>query len=165
MAKYAIFLNGPIGAGKTTLGRALAEELSGGFIDGDDFSDPNHSWYCSILSTSRAIVQNGAATLQTRSVVVIAYPLDCMNWIYFRRKFVEAGASAFLVSLRATYAAIVDEQRGRLFSAEEHHRIRTRIAEGYSSRPFSDLVVDTDKSDFAATLAELKGHLRCMLTL
>jgi len=36
MRKQAIFLNGPIGVGKSSLGRALAEALDGSFIDGDD---------------------------------------------------------------------------------------------------------------------------------
>ncbi|MGO4816219.1 shikimate kinase, partial [Cupriavidus sp. 2MCAB6] len=45
MQPYAIFLSGPIGAGKTTLGKALATELGGGFIDGDDHSDPDLPWY------------------------------------------------------------------------------------------------------------------------
>lgn len=165
MAKHAIFLSGPIGTGKTTLGRALAERLAGGFVDGDDFSDPDRAWYCSILSTSRCIVRNGAAMLEAGGVVVIAYPLGCINWIYFRRKFAEAGASSFFVSLRATYAAIIDERRGRVFSAEEHDRIQTMIAEGYGARPFSDLVIDTGEADFAATLAELESRVRCMLSL
>ena len=39
MPKHAIFLSGPIGTGKTSLGRMLAEKLGGAFIDGDDHSD------------------------------------------------------------------------------------------------------------------------------
>jgi len=91
MTGRAIFLNGPIGVGKTTLGQALAERLSAGFIDGDDLSDPDRPWYCSILQTSKRVVQSGLDVLQYTDTVIIAYPLDCMNWIYFRRKFEDAG--------------------------------------------------------------------------
>lgn len=165
MAKHAIFLNGPIGTGKTTLGHALAKRLCGGFIDGDDFADPNRPWYCSILQTSRSILQHGAEVLATANVVVVAYPLGCINWIYFRRKFVEAGASPFFVGLQASFQAIVDEQRGRSFTSEEHDRIQVMIAEGYGAQLFNDLVVATDRADFATTLVELERQIRRMLAL
>jgi hypothetical protein len=156
MAKHAIFLSGRIGAGKTVLGRALAERLSGGFIDGDDFSAPDRPWYCSILQTSRAIFHEGMTMLQDRDVVVIAYPLRCINWIYFRRKFGDAGMGTLFVSLRASYSSIIDERRARRFSSEEHERIQIMIAEGYEARPFSDLILDTDRMSFLATLTQLE---------
>lgn len=165
MAKHAIFLNGPIGTGKTTLGQALAERLSGAFIDGDDFADHNQPWYCSILRTSRSIVQHGAGMLATTNVVVVAYPLGCINWIYFTRKFIEVGASPFFVGLQASFHAIVDERRGRSFTSEEHDRIQVMIAEGYGARRFNDLVVATDTADFATTLAKLERQIRHMLAL
>lgn len=163
MAKHAIFLTGPVGAGKTTLGRALAERLAGGFIDGDEFSVPDRPWYCSILRTSRAIVQAGLAVLEERDSVVIAYPLDCITWIYFRRRFADMGVANVFVSLRAAYSSIVDERRGRVFSSAEHDRIRIMIAEGYGARPFSDLVLDTDRASFAATLTRLESETRRMI--
>jgi hypothetical protein len=160
MAKHAIFLSGPVGAGKTTLGRALAERLSGGFIDGDDFSDPDRPWYCSILQTSKAIVHAGITILKDRDAVIVAYPLGCINWIYFKRTFGDAGARPLFVSLRASYSSIVDQRRGRTFTREEHDRIQVMIAEGYGARPFFDLVLDTDKASFLATLAELERETR-----
>jgi hypothetical protein len=70
----------------------------------------------------------------------------------------DCGISPVFVSLRASLRSIVDESRGRRFSAEEQNRIRTMIAEGYGTRAFSDLIVDTDKSNFAATLARLESE-------
>ena len=103
--------------------------------------------------------------LATADVVVVAYPLGCINWIYFRRKFVEAGASPFFVGLQASFHAIVDERRERSFSSEEHDRIQVMIAEGYGVRPFNDLVVATDRVDFYTTVAELERQIRHMLAL
>jgi hypothetical protein len=163
MAKHAIFLSGPIGTGKTTLGRALAERLAAGFIDGDDHSAPDSPWYCSILQTSRSIVQAGMATLHNRDAVVIAYPLRCSNWIYFRRKFGDAGMATLFVSLRASYTSIIDQQRGRDFSDAEHERIQIMISEGYGARPFSDLVFDTDRKSFPATLTQLEYEARRLM--
>lgn len=148
MAKYAIFLSGPVGAGKTILGRALAKRLSIEFIDGDDFSDPSHPWYCSILQTSKAIVQMGMTILKNSDAVIIAYPLGCINWVYFKRKFGDAGVRPFFVSLRASYSSIVDQRRGRTFSSEEQDRIQIMIAEGYGARPFSDLVLGYRQNEF-----------------
>jgi len=162
MAGWAIFLNGPVGAGKTTLGRALAERLAGGFIDGDDLSDPDRPWYCSILQTSRGIVQSSLEVLQHTPTVVIAYPLSCINWIYFRRTFENAGVKPLFVTLRASFASIVDVGRGRAFSSDERGRIQVMIAEGYGSRSFSDLILDTDNDDFAGTLARLEHEARRM---
>lgn len=100
--KHAIFLGGPIGAGKTTLGLALSGQVGGAFIDGDDHSDPGHPWYCSILRTSAAIHKTGLARLADKPAVVIAYPLNCMNWIYFQRRFEAAGIRPLFVSLQAS---------------------------------------------------------------
>jgi len=163
MARWAIFLSGPVGAGKTTLGRALAERLSAGFIDGDDLSDPDRPWYCSSLQTSREIVQSGLEVLRHTPIVVIAYPLRCTNWIYFRRKIENEGAMPLFVTLRASFSSIVDVRRRRAFSRDERARIRVMIAEGYDSRPFSSLVLDTDKADFAGTLARLEHETRRLI--
>jgi len=163
MAKHVIFLSGPVGAGKTTLGRALAERLSAGFIEGDDFSAPGRPWYCSTLRTSRAIVHAGMTTLNNRDAVVIAYPLRCTNWIYFRRKFGDAGVPTFFVSLRASYLSIIDQKRGRKFSNDEHERIQVMISEGYGARPFSDLVLDADRTSFPITLTQLESETRRLM--
>src|SRR5262249_47427423 len=138
MPRSASFLNGPIGAGKTTLGRALATELVGGFIDGDDHATPGRAWYSSIKTTSESIVRTGFEILEARPVVVIAYPLGRTNWIYFRRKFGDAGVQPLFVTLRARYERIVDPSRGRVFSRDEQARIKVMLAEGYGRRAFSD---------------------------
>lgn len=163
MTQWTIFLNGPIGAGKTTLGRALAGQLGGGLVDGDDFSVPGRPWYGCILQTCRGIVTAGNEALACGGPVVIAYPLRCMSWIYFRRRFGDAGVGTIFVSLRASYASIVADSRGRRFSADEHERIREMIAQGYGEKPFSDLVVDTDQADFATTLAALEAGVRRLM--
>lgn len=163
MAKHAVFLEGPIGAGKTTLGRALAAALDGAFIDGDDHSDPGRPWYSSILRTSRAIVAEGLKQLERRDLLVVAYPLGCSSWIFYRRRFGDAGVRPLFVGLRASYAAITAAHRGRVFTPAEQARIRVMIAEGYGERPFSDLVVDTDAESFDRTLLRLVEQVRGLM--
>jgi hypothetical protein len=153
--KHAIFLNGPVGVGKTTLGRALAEALGGGFIDGDDFADPDRPWYGSILRTSEAVVRTGLAMLGQKSTVVIAYPLGCTTWIYYRRKFGDAGVAPLFVDLKASYEEITAPERGRRFGEGDQARIRTMIREGYAARAFADLRIDTGGAPFDVVLRDL----------
>jgi len=155
--KFIVFLSGPVGVGKTTLGRALGEKLSGSFIDGDDHSAPGMPWYASILTTSHAVVRTALEAVAEDHPVVIAYPLNCIGWIFYRRKLTEAGVMPIFVTLRASYDSIVSEDRGRVFSAGEKARIVVMISEGYADREFSDLVIDTDLSDFDTTLARLQA--------
>jgi hypothetical protein len=147
-----------VGVGKTTLGRPLADAIGGAFVDGDDHSDPAKPWFCSILRTSAAIVRTGLTLLDEGPAVVVAQPLTCINWIYFRRKFGDAGIRTHFISLRATMASILDDKRGRRFDDAERARIRTMIAEGYGERSFSDAIIDTDKAGFTETLARLTAE-------
>jgi ABC-type cobalamin/Fe3+-siderophores transport system ATPase subunit len=157
MGKTAIFLNGPIGSGKTTLGRTLARRTGGVFIDGDDYSDPTRPWYCSILGTSRAVVQASQAAFITSDVAVIAYPLGCSTWIFYRRRIEALGARPVFINLRASYRQIVAPGRLRVFNAAEHARIQQMIAEGYADRPFADATIDTGTGT-------LEDNLQALLT-
>ncbi|CAN1568406.1 hypothetical protein MCEMSEM23_03058 [Rhabdaerophilaceae bacterium] len=162
--RHAIFVSGSIGAGKTVLGRAAAEALGGAFLDGDDFSEPRKPWFCSSLRTSRAILAETMALHRAYQVVVIAYPLRCVNWIYYRRRLQECGAVVHFISLRASFAASIDPARGRKFSDAEKARIREMIAQGYGERPFSDLVLDTDRDSLEGTIATLKPQLQRLIS-
>jgi cytidylate kinase len=163
MPGHVIFLSGPIGAGKTTLGRELAARLKAVFLDGDDFARPDTPWYACILQTSRGILQAGIAGVEQKGIAVVAYPLGRINWIYFKRSFEDRGVRTTFVSLRAAYASIVNEGRGRLFSAGERQRIQGMIEEGYDARSFSDLIVDTDIAGFDEVLAALERDVRTFL--
>jgi hypothetical protein len=155
----AIFLSGPIGAGKSTLGRALADALDGNFIDGDDHKAPGKPWYGSSLSTARSILRAIATFAPDGQPTIIAYPLRCIEWTYYRRRLAEHGIHTIFVSLSASYEAIIAPSRGRRFSAEERARIRTMIGERYDRRPFSDLVLETDRNDIKLTLGRLIAQL------
>jgi hypothetical protein len=109
------------------------------------------------------MVETGFAVLESKPAVVIAYPLTCINWIYFRRKFGDASIRTLFISLRATFASIVDEGRGRRFDEDEQRRIRIMIAEGHGARPFSDLIVDTDQDSFQNTLVHLASETQRMM--
>ena len=162
MKQHAVFLEGPIGVGKTTLGLALADRLSAPFIDGDDYSDPGLPWFCSSYRTSKRVLRAALEALEDKRLVVLAYPLRCVNWIYYRRRFGEASVALHVISLTASYETIISPQRGRAYSAAEEARIRTMISEGYGARRFSDRIVDTGQARFGETVARLETAVREM---
>ena len=163
MARSVIILSGPIGAGKTTLGRALALRLGGAFIDSDDLRDRSRSWLGDVLGGARRLVAAGMAALECHEVLVVAKPLRCRDWAFLRGAFAARGVAAFCVTLAADLDRLLDAGRGRRFSVQEAARMREMVAQGYASRPFSDVVVASDRAGFDATVEQLERACRAML--
>ena len=147
-----IFVSGPVGVGKSTFGTALAQALGGHFIEGDDHGRQDLPWYASALTAPRSILRAIVGSAREPGPVVVASPLRCREWIFYRRRLRDAGLRPFFVTLAADYDAIIAAHRGRSFDAWEHRRIREMIEQGYGRREFSDLVIRTDLFDKRATL-------------
>jgi len=158
-----IFINGPIGAGKTTLGRGVAEKLGGIFIDSDDLRDPSKTWLEEVLSGSRRLIQACIAALSDTSLVIVAMPLRNREWAFLQAMLQTEGITVFCVTLAASRDNILAENRGRIFSSDERNRIEEMLFQGYAKRSFSDLIIRTDKSGFADTLKELEKACRTLL--
>jgi len=156
----AIFLMGAIGAGKTTLGRALAREIGGGHVEGDDFQQPPKPWFATSLSTSRGVLRAVLAIVGEGRPAVVSYPLRCREWIFYRRRLAEAGVRSAFVSLDAAEEALLAPTRGREFTDEESRRIREMLEQGYGKRRFADFVVRTDRACVEDALAKLLSCLR-----
>jgi cytidylate kinase len=155
----AIFLSGPIGAGKSTLGRALADALDGNFIEGDEHSARGRPWYCSTLSTAQSIERSITSFALNGRPTVIARPLRCIDYTYYYRRLTNHHIRMVVVTLVASYDATVASNRGRQFSIDERARIRAMIEEGYDRRPFSDFVLETDRDNIGTTLGKLIAQL------
>lgn len=153
--KRVIFLSGAIGAGKSTIGRALAVELDGFHVEGDDHQQPPRLWYATSLSTCRDTLEAVIVGLSKRDLAVVSYPLRCFEWIYYRRRLAELGVASTFVTLAAGYEATVDRSRGRAFEPWEKERIREMIGQGYDRREFSDFIIRSDGKSSAATLKEV----------
>jgi hypothetical protein len=162
--RHVILMNGPIGVGKTTMGRALARALGGTFIDSDDFRDPAKPWFGQVKTVSEAVVREGGRALEENPILVTAKPLRRRDWYYFKRKFEALGARTWCVTLAAGLDAITDPRRGRSFNDHENTRIAAMLADGYAARPFSDLVIDSGQG-FETAAARLADECRRLLQL
>lgn len=155
-----MFFEGPVGVGKTTLGREVASRLGYGFVDGDDYSAKG-AWLRSILTTSRRIAKACQDQLETHPVVIVAYPLRCTNWVFYRETFKRHGIALHCIGLSADVDHIA--RRERDLSKDEITRSAEMIAQGYGKRPFSDLTIRTDECGFEDTRDRLMDEVRDLL--
>ena len=70
---------------------------------------------------------------------MVAYPLRCVNWIYYRRHLAAASIASVFVGLSASLEEITQRDRGRLLSETEQARLSVMVAEGYSNPLFYDV--------------------------
>jgi hypothetical protein len=159
MQRAVILLDGPIGVGKTALGRAVASGLAFGFIDGDDYSEPG-GWLHSILKTSHRIVAASGEPLRPHPAVIVSYPLRCTNWMFFSKTFERMGIACYCIGLTASISAI--STRERKLDADELARSAEMIEQGYGQRPFSSIHLRTDEASFDETSQRLAAHI-CQL--
>ena len=100
MQGTVVLFEGPVGVGKTSLGREVSARLGLAFIDGDDLSLPG-PWLRSILKTSHRIVGACLEQLDSYPAVIVAYPMRCTNWVFFRESFGRRGGAVYLAIVSA----------------------------------------------------------------
>ncbi len=162
--RQVVFLDGPIGVGKTTFGQRLALEFEGCFIDGDDHSKANLPWFASSLSTSRNILRATKNALASTRIVFVAYPIRCINWVFFEKNLRAARINPVLVGLQAHPNSIADVCRHRHLSDVELARSREMIVQGYGNRQFSNLFVQADAGALHEVVQNAKTALQEELT-
>ena len=142
----AVFLHGSIGVGKTTLGRALAERCSAVYVDGDQYQLPDRPWFASSLTVARALAEAAVRETSLASLVLLGYPLRCIDHLYLRRRLEQVGVSTMFVNLSPPLHAILAPKRGRVFTDWERGRTAEMVEQGYNDRPWSDARVDTSSA-------------------
>nr|WP_319391484.1 shikimate kinase [uncultured Cohaesibacter sp.] len=160
MARHVLLFDGPIGVGKSTLGKAVAGRLGFAFIDGDDHCKTER-WLASSLRTNQSIASASSALLERFSGVIVAYPVRRTNWIFFRETFARSGHCCHCIGLIAGPDHIA--RRERQLSQAELTRSAEMIEQGYGQRPFSTLVFRTDEGDLEESCARLTVRIRDLL--
>ncbi|SCM77095.1 conserved hypothetical protein [uncultured Pleomorphomonas sp.] len=139
--RTAVVVNGPINAGKTTVGRALARDIDGAiFIDGDDHDAPADAPLAlHIEAALRRLAAEIAGNPAER--LVIAYPLREVDHARLLA-VAEAHATRLLTVTLAPPPEVTLGDRGlRTLDDRERARIREMYDEGYHRRAFSDVIV------------------------
>ncbi|MEK2605108.1 shikimate kinase [Burkholderia arboris] len=154
-----IHLNGPINSGKTTIGLALARVLPDArFIDGDDHDAPEDApfdvqW---AIALERLVTQ---ITDARERHLVIAYPIGEAEHERLRAACDARDARLFVVTLAPPEAIAASNRGARVLTDWERNRIAEMYREGYASRPFSQMVLDTSGATPEACAARIGRQL------
>lgn len=136
-----ICLNGPINAGKSTIGAILAAMLPDAeFIEGDDHGIPEDVPFAEMIEQATAWLA-GLIGAKQRSFLVIAYPLRPEDFVLLKEAAQKRGARLFVVTLAPSMELVLQDRGERKLEEEERARIREMYDEGYASRDFSDMIV------------------------
>lgn len=152
-----ICLNGPINAGKSTIGRVLAGMLPDAeFIEGDDHGIPEGVPFEEMIEQATAWLA-GLIGEKQRAFLVIAYPLRPEDFILLREASTKRGARLFVVTLAPPMKLVLKDRGERKLDDEERARIREMYEEGYAARNFSDMIVtDIESPDAMARRIRMK---------
>lgn len=158
-----ICINGPINAGKSTVGRRLAGLLPGAaFVEGDDHGAPDEADLDTVIAVALARIE--ALIASAGGDLVIAYPLRPEDHARLAAAAGRRGAWLFVATLAPPIGVALADRGGRPLSAEERDRIVEMYAEGYAGPAFSDLVLDNSgltpdqaAATIAAALARARG--------
>lgn len=156
MAGHVFLFDGPIGVGKTTLGRSVAERMGIAFLDRDALAGPG-PWINSVLSTNRRIVSTCLQELEQHPAVIVAAPTRCLDWLYLSMRFQKSGVRCHCIGLTASRRSI--ETRSRALSPSERRRSREMAAQGYGQRPFQVGTFHTDRHSIASATDALVAQL------
>jgi len=152
-----LVLNGPINAGKTTTGRALAAMLTDAhFIDGDDHEAADDAPLTERIAASFARIERMIGTVEA-SVLVIACPLRDEDVERLGAACLRRAAELRVVTLAPPIEIALSNRGSRQLRPDEVSRSRQMYAEGYATRAFSDLVIG-DMTTPAACAGQIARH-------
>ncbi|MDQ8034219.1 shikimate kinase [Bordetella genomosp. 1] len=142
-APCVIHLNGPINAGKSTIGPRVAALLPQGvWIDGDDLAGPDDLPREAQWEQAHARLAEAIAALRV-GTLVLGYPMDQALYERLHAAAQEAGARLLVVTLSPPLDVALSDRGERRLTPEERARVAEMYEQGYPSRPFSDLVLNT----------------------
>lgn len=139
--RTVVVVSGPVNAGKTTIGHALAQAIEGAiFIDGDDHDAPEDAPLhvrieVALLRLCGEIFANPA------NFLVIAYPLRNEDYERLLLAARNREARLLIVTLAPPLEVTLSDRGNRKLDDGERARVHQMYAEGYHQPVFSDLTV------------------------
>ena len=138
-----VHVNGPINSGKSSVGRALAGLLpNAAFIDGDDHDAPDDAPLSARIEVAFQRIETHIANADG-DCLVVGYPLDQVHYDRLRAATMKRGARLLVVTLAPPLEVALNDRGTRKLAAGERRRIIEMYEEGYHTRYFSDVVIDT----------------------
>ena len=139
---HAVFLSGPINAGKSTVGELLSRMVPDGiFLDGDDFAPPDQPFERRIVVALARLVEAVIQKSQDGRVVVAAYPLSPRDWAAVTEALARHRFDAACVTLAPPLEVALASRGSRTLTQWERTRIAEMYREGLARPPFG-LVID-----------------------
>ena len=136
-----VVVMGVTGAGKTTVGKALAAAIGdAAFIDGDDNGLPDGAPLEVIIEAGLRRLSSEIAA-NPAHVLVLAYPLRAADHARLEAAADAAGRRLWTVTLAPPIEVVLGDRGDRRLDDGERGRIGEMYAEGYHDRAFSDLTI------------------------
>ncbi|MCZ4344572.1 shikimate kinase [Devosia neptuniae] len=152
-----VVLNGPINAGKTTTGKALAAIVPrAAFFDGDDHDAPDDAPLVARIEASMRRLEHLIATADG-AVLVLATPLRHNDYQRLLRVSATRHADLRVVTLAPPVETATSNRGSRQLRPDEILRTRQMYVEGYASREFSDLTI-VDMATPRASAVQICHH-------
>lgn len=157
-----IFICGAINAGKSSVGKILAERLKAAFIEGDHVRNFLHM--LTVDEARPAIVESIAAVVRTLVKrgfpVVVAYPLWNEDYEILRTKLADAEVPVHYFALNPDIETALTNRGGREIGEWETQRIRELYEKGVNHPNFAVSIDNTNM-----TAVEAAEHIYSQLGL
>ena len=155
-----VWINGPVGAGKTAVGRALADVLpSAGFVDGDDHAGPDDHPPRARWRHATDVLIGMALRRRHPATLVVAYPLDRFGHSRLKSACARARRSLVVVNLATPLTLTLRKRGDRELTAAERDRARVMRSEGYGTRPFATFSHPNARAPAARTAREIARRI------
>jgi hypothetical protein len=140
-----VHINGPINSGKSTFGLALSKLLPDAlFIDGDDHDAPAEAALDVRIEAALRRMETHIASA-AGGYLVVAYPLEWESYERLKAAAKRRGGRFLVLTLAPSLEVALSDRGMRALSSAERTRIVEMYEEGYHSRAFSDLTLDTSQ--------------------
>lgn len=158
-----VWINGPVGAGKTAVGRALAAlSPSAQFIDGDDHAGPGGGPARIRWRRAMDVLIGMARWCRGVGTLVVAYPLDRLGHQRLMAACTRAHRPLVVVNLATPLFLVLRIRGERVLTRAEQARARVMHSKGYDRRPFATFSHRNLRPQAARTARDIEGRIRAV---
>ena len=156
-----VWINAPVGAGKTAVARALAAlSPSARFIDGDDHAGSSGRPARVRWRRATDTLIEMARWHRCVGTLVMAYPLDRLGYLRLRAACVRAHRGLVVINLATPLFLLLRPRGERALTRAERVRTRAMLSEGYGRQSFATFSHPNLRPPAARTARDIAGRIR-----